>query len=1250
MGRTGGRVSLKSYKIFRNDVSGEVVPATPCHRRSRGRASNLCQFPAAPISQLSHTSGGAMRVLISFICAVAVILAASLLLASPIAHAQGVGASGSLSGTLSDPTGAVIPKGTVTAEDVARGIRLSATVDANGQYRFTNLLPGTYDLTAQIPGFQTLLQKGVVITVGQVANLDFHLQVATTSSVVEVSAAPPVVETERGSQANTITQQYIDDLPIDRRDYLNFTLLLPGVADSTRLTDDQDFRVKQTPQSGLSFYGSNGRGNSVTVDGGETGDDAGGVRLTVSQDAVQEFQVNRSNYGADLGGATGASVNIVTKSGTNDVHGTLYSYFRNSGLDARDPFAFTQALAPGEVFDPATNSVSTPIKDSLGRYQFGGTIGAPIHKDKTFVFFAFEGLRQDAENAVPLITNTNEFLPTPAQQAVIAGLSAQGGTPVPCLNNPNGTVLTLPAATCAGALQTALTTSQLTGLTAGQTALNTYLINQLESNGGLFPYTTREYLFSSRLDHHISEADSINLSYRYGHDLEENPDVQSLTGFSAGSSTHDYDNNLQASWYHVFSPRTENEFRFQWDYNSFNVIPNTPGQVGLQIASFANNLGTNIFLPNLTILRRYEFADNVTLVRGSHTIKFGGNEILRGNHTESHTFLPGRFVFGPLPGALLSPQLSGLADGLNSLQSASLGLPQVYQQGFGDADYPAYTRPLSGIYLQDSWKITSNFTLNYGLRYEVDSQYNPLNTYYGDVAPRISFAWDPFKDHKTVVRGGYGIFYGPIDAQIPQVDLSLGVLNKNRSTVENQHNTSQVPDQVLNAQNTCGVGVTALGTPGTIFPGNGASPCNRFISIYADPLGATGLPFLQNSATIFQTLFGAGLVQCTTPTAGQNACITPQSLLPTTAGGVFPQPLGSGIFVQNSGQLSPLTVLFSNPPNYKPPYSQQASLGIEREIAPGFSISASFIYSHTLRLPVAIDTNLLPATPMSTVTLANGKSVSYRNWNMSAATDPAAGFETSGAGAGGVYPCAVTLNGFGQPVSPCFANVLIAQNNQYTSASSALYEGGIIEVRKRFNDNFSFFGNYTYSKAFDTSTDFNTDFGPQDPTDLGAERALSEFDERNKVVAAGVINSPWKNAFLKGFQLSPIFQYHSGHPFNLLAGGEVNGDNHTTNERPIGAPRDTGLGPNYVDFDARLTWQHKLGERVNLLLTAEGFNIANRTNFASVNNEVSPLFGLTPGFTTFNVHGSAALSPSTPLGFTSDLAKREIQLGCRFNF
>jgi hypothetical protein len=1159
----------------------------------------------------------------------------SLLLAASLAHAQGVGTSGEITGTATDPSGGVIPKATIVAVETDRGIQHTALTDDGGQYRLAGLPPSTYSVTAQISGFATEIQKGVAVNVGETVVVDFHLKVATAAQTIEVTAELPVVETKRGSQANTLTSQYITNLPIDRRDYLTFSLLMPGVSNSSRLADDQDFRVKQTPQSGLSFYGSNGRGNSVTVDGGEANGDSGGVRLTVSQDAVQEFQINRSNYSVELGGASGASINIVSKSGTNEEHGSLFGFFRNSALDARDPFAFSQALQPGQVFDPSQpNSLGEPVKNSLSRYQFGGAVGFPIRKNKTFLFVAFEGLWQNSQNAVPLLTDTDIFRPTAAQTNIFGALAAQGSTTVPCLNNPNGTVVSLPAAVCAVALQSALTVSQTTGLTPGQTALNSFLVNQFETNGGLFNYNTRQYLPSGRLDHHWNEANQVSLNYRYGHDLEENPDVRSLTGFSAGSSIHNYDSNIQGAWYHAFSPQTQNELRVQWDYNSFNVIPNEPAEPGLQISGFANNLGTNIFLPSLTILRRYEFANNLTMVRGHHTLTFGGSELLRGNHTESHTYFPGRFVFGSLPGPTISPCFFAssstpnpcgvLTEGasLNSLQSASLGLPQIYQQGFGNADYPAYTRPFTGLYAHDSWNIASNFTLNYGVRYEIDSQYLPLNTDYRDVAPRVSFAWDPFKDQKTVIRGGYGIFYSPIYAQIPQVDLSLGVLNKNRSTVENQNNTQQVPDQVNNLVSTCGIGFP--GAP--IFPGTGASPCTRFISIYIDPLNPTGLP-IQNAAVLFQTLFAQGLIQCTTPAPGNAACITPQAVAPF------------GIVVTNSGQLSPLQVLFSNPPYYKPPYSEQASFEIEREIAPGLSISASFIYSHTLRLPVAIDTNLLPA-PMSTVTLANRQTVSYRNWNTSPLTDPLGGTEG--------LPCAPTQTNPLQPFK-CFVNPLIVQNNQYTAAASALYEGGIVEISKRFSNHFTLFGNYTYSNAFDTTTDFNSDYGPQDPTNLGLDRGLSEFNQRNRVVVAGVFDSPWKGSVLSGFELAPIFTYHSGLPFNLLAGGEVNGDGHTTNERPIGANRDTGLGPHYTNFDLRLSWQHRLGEKANLQLTAEGFNLANHTNYASVNNVVGPVFGFQPGFTTFNVHGTA-ISPSQPLGFTSDFPKREIQLGLRLSF
>ncbi len=380
----------------------------------------------------------------------------------------------------------------MTAEEASRGLKFTTASETNGVYRVAGIPPATYTLTVRIAGFQTEVLKGVMVNVGETTIADIHLTVASSATQVEVNAEPPVVETERGSQANTLKQQYIEDLPIDRRDYLTFTLLMPGVSDSTRLADDQDFRVKQTPQSGLSFYGSNGRGNSITVDGGESQDDAGGVRPTVGQDDVQEFQVNRSNYTAELGGASGASINIVTKSGTNDVHGSLFSFFRNDALDARDPFAFSQALAPGAVFDPTAPDISgQPIKNSLQRYQFGGNVGGPIQKDKTFLFGSFEGLLQDAQNAVPLLTDTSIFRPIASQQAALTALAGNSAR-FHALVDPSA-VLWLHCLVAVESSRThvcaAILTGALTGIPGADpsaAAVNSYLVNQFESNGGLF--------------------------------------------------------------------------------------------------------------------------------------------------------------------------------------------------------------------------------------------------------------------------------------------------------------------------------------------------------------------------------------------------------------------------------------------------------------------------------------------------------------------------------------------------------------------------------------------------------------------------------------------------------------------------------------------------------------------------------------------------------------------------------------------
>jgi len=1114
---------------------------------------------------------------------------------TPAANAQGVGASGQIKGTVFDPTGGVIPNVTVEAVDISKGTRYTAVTDSSGQFLFASLPPASYDVTTRSSGLQTQVQKDLVLQVGQTAIVDFHMSLAGATAEVQVSAETVAIEVTRGSQADTLVQEYIADLPISRRDYLTFTLLAPGVSNSNTIADNADFRVKQTPQSGLSFYGSNGRGNSVTVDGGEANDDAGGVRLNLGQDAVQEFQINRSNYTAELGGASGATINIVSKSGGNELHGGLFGFFRNDAMDARDPFAFHQALQPGDPF--ALDAVGTAAKNSLNRQQFGANLGFPIRKDKTFVYVAYEGLRSDAQSSVPLLTNSNIFAPTLNQQALIAGLAAQGATKSYACLSAAPTVM-FPASTCAFALQSLLTVNPAPGpnpfIPGIKRALDPYIVNQFEANGGLFAFPTRQHDFSARLDHRFSDSNQGFLRYSFAHLTETDPDLQALTAQSRGTSELAWDSTIQGSWFHQFSPTTQNEVRVQWNLYKFNVDTNDPGGPGLDVEGFGF-FGRGIFLPSHTVGRRYEFGDNLTLIRGHHTVKMGFAELIRGNNTTSQTFFPGRFEFLQLPGFLVSiclqaPAACGVSSApespISTLQSWSLGLPAFYEQGFGNPKY-VQTRPFTAGYVQDTWQLRPNFTVNAGLRYELDSQYGPLHTPKKNFGPRVSFSWDPFNDHKTVVRGGYGIFYSPIYAQIPGVVQVLGNVNGKRIIA------------------------------------------NTLVNILGAATGDPAHP-VTSSAEIFQTLFAEGLtanptqnsiIGCGTPAGGQFGCITPAMLAQF------------GLTVSNTGALPPGTVLFAGQNNYKSPMSQQASFGIEREIGAGFSVSASYIYVHTTHLPVAIDTNLLPGAPISTGTGADGlptNGLPFQDW---------------GAPACGANPAL------------CFADPThtILQNNVYSSIASALYQGGILEVKRRFSNHFTVLANYTYSKALDVSTDFNSDYSPFNATCLSCDRSVSDFDQRHKVVIAGVIESPWEHSrILGGFQLSPIFNYNSGHPFNLLAGADINGDGHFTNDRPPSAPRNSGRGPDYIDFDMRLGRSFKLGEKASLQFTAEGFNLANHTNYASVNNIVGSAFG--PPFSPHGIKPGTVLAdgtvvgPSTPLGFTAAFPKREIQLGLRLTF
>ena len=1092
-------------------------------------------------------------------------LTVCLLMIAGMARAQGVGASGDIKGTVSDPTGAVIANATVTANDAEKGIKRTAQSDSTGQYVISGVSPASYEVSARIAGFDVEVHKGVIVNVGQTTVVDFHLKVSTANEQVEVTTESPVVETERGSEANVVDNQYIQSLPIDQRDYLSYTLLMPGVSDA-RGSVGTDFHVRQTPQTGLSFYGSNGRGNNVTVDGGQFNGDSGAVEVNLSQDAVQEFQINRSSYSAELGAASGASINIVSKSGTNDLHGTVYGFFRNDAMDARNPFAFTNALNVGSPF--SLNATSVPTNNTLSRQQYGATLGFPLQKDKTFFFASYEGLRDHEQTPVPLLTNSNIFAPDNAargndQKEILAGLAAQGGTPVPCLTGQPA----LPSAVCAAILQNVLTINP-----AGD-PLSHFLVNEFESNGGLFPFSTINNYWSARIDHTFSDSNQAYIRGLYGLSDVGNPNVGALEGVSRGSSVKQWTASLLGSWYHQFSPKTQNEFRAQWNLVQFNVFSNEPGGAELDIGAF--QFGRDNTLPDFSTLRQYEFADNLTLIRGHHTMKFGLYEDIRGDRTASATFLAPRVSFGNLPGGILSPCLQvPAACGLlgvtpaviNPLQSFKLGLPTFYQQGFGNPTTVA-NLPLTSAYWQDSWAIVPRFTLSYGVRYDRDTR-DVMPTDKHNFAPRVSFAWDLFGDHKTVLRGGGGIFYSPTYLQIDFATRELGIVN-----------------------------------------GTGPQIANFLIPL----TGAPGNPAL-TSAAIFQTLFAQG--KFGNGVFPNNPC--------NLSGG--PGGAGSGACITQAnlagfGALNAFPAFFGVPKTFHNPYSEQGSIGIETEVAKGTSLSIDYIYVHTLRLPWTQNVNLLPTAPtVAGIPGTNG--LPFQTWNPQFAPQ-----------------CALIVN------NPCVVNPLLIANDQYSSTGSALYHGLTVEVQKRFSNHIGFMANYTWSKAIDDITDFNISYSAENNTNLALDRGLSTFDQRHKVTFAGIFDTPWKNRILGGFEFSPILRYNSGHPFNLLAGADLNGDNNSNTDRPPGAGRDTGIGPNYIDLDARLSKRIKFTERVSLQLMAEAFNLFNRTNYSGVNNVVGPAFP-----PSANVTGTNLVSPTSPLGFTAASAKRELQLGVRLAF
>ena len=778
------------------------------------------------------------------------------------AFSQASSSTAELRGQVTDSAGAALSNATVTVTDVNKGTSRTVNTDEGGFYVFLNLQPSSYDLKVEAgSGFAPSTTR-IELTVGQQANISIQLGVGNITETIDIVAGAEVVDTDRTQQSSVVDVQQITNLPISRRNYLDYALLTPGVSDADNISDAADFRVAQTPQSGLSFGGNNGRGNLVAVDGGETNTVSGGVQTTVNQEAVQEFQVLRNSYNAEFGGASGGIVNIVSKSGSNRWSGSAFGLFRTESLDARNAFDF----------NPDGTS-------PFGRQQYGGSIGGPIKQDKTFFFTSLERFSQNETTFVNLLNDASIFQLTPSQSGLFNYLA------------------TTPFAPLAAALTGTLTTTA---------ARYPRTVNLFTNASGQFPFDSSQTTFTGRFDHIFSPDDSAYLRLNVNDSSFENQAAGALTAVSRGRTLDTLNGGVLFSENHQFSDSTVNEFKAQWSYLNFKVIPNDLIGPEFNIEGFGF-FNRDIFLPSRTIQRQYDLLDNISHVRGNHTLKFGGSFYATDVSTGNETFFGGRFNFGAaiplqniIPAATLTAlrtfltannpaQLAALTTPMNALQSFNLNLPIVYQQGFGLPEVNSWTYRYSG-YGQDTWKARPNFTLTYGLRYSISDEpfYMPLDK--NDFQPRIGFSWDPWKDGKTAIRAGAGIFSGYTIYSVPNVTKTLSG-----------------------------------------FPGD-----NINIVLSTATSAPLGVPA---STTIYGTLLAQGIIGTRTITAADLAQF-----------GIIPRP------------GAPLEVRFRVEPNYETPTTYQASAGVQRDIGNGFSLELSYLFTRGLHLTRNRDINQFKKT------------------------------------------------------------------------------------------------------------------------------------------------------------------------------------------------------------------------------------------------------------------------------------------------
>jgi hypothetical protein len=1195
-----------------------------------------------------------------------VFLASALISASAVAQSA---ATAELHVQAKDPNGLVVKNATVTVRNEARNFERTSTNNIDGDYPFLAMPPGQYTITVRAPGFAKTMAMNVTVTVGQRAELPVTMQVAAVESVVNVTAEAELIETQRTAVASTVDQVRIESLPINERNYLSFA------ETNSTVTRDSGKPIGPAPTSGLNIGGQRGRSTLVQVDGADNTDaSVNAARSTLSQEAVQEFQVITNSYAAEYGRASGGVINVVSKSGTNALHGDLFGFLRHRSFQAKNAFA--------------------PIPDPpFTRTQYGASLGGPIKKDKTWFFAAFEQRRRQESGfftsdvtaglngsvSIPVIPGLNPVARTftnltPSQATYVQNLLATGTPTNICgarayaflassggstalngsnpLSSPNdgslcpGISPILPGVVGPRFLLSGapipLATTDAQGFPIAFRALT-----QLQR---IFPVSEGTTFSSLRLDHQISSKHQLivrggfNPSRITGIQTESQNQSLGQNDFSRTGVQEFHDWSGMVGLTSTLTQRLVNDVRFNYGRRAATFRSGVGDAVAVNIGGAAF-FGRELFSPVRRVESRYEVTDNLSWSKGHHTFKFGGDvNIIKLAATFELNFA-GLFNFGGLDAGTLNSAFArapGCTDGalncapaFTAVQQYGLGFPANYIQGFGNPRSAYDTKPVA-FFAQDSWQIRPNLTLNYGVRYDIE--FTPQMTPVGIQDPLTGITLTAAD--LLAAQNAVGVRQGvPIDKNniAPRVAIAWDPFNKGKTVIR-----------------------AAYGL------------------FYDHPLQA--ITFNSDIADAAQQQQLVELPGSPSPTAAFNAtqifqgtvCVPGAPLTPVCAPGVVTPGVAAGSQYQfgrqrfndqtfpGFGPVLPFTLPIAK--NFQYSYANQASFSVEHEFTRSLSVSMGYVFVGNRHLPRPIDVNApdtnlliqnftnfagraptntteaqafsLPTVSSAAFTVVIPGLVVVNNLNGKRIVSPAAANFFRPSAPNYLLVAALT----GGAVTPAIFNAAIAGSlrtpgvlspfgevDAQSSSGTSNYNAFNLEVKKRFSHNFQFLASYTWSHSIDDSSDLQTLLKPQDNYNLRAERSNSLFDQRHRFVFSGVVTSPggWRSGggftrVLADFSVAPIVEISSGRPFNILTGVDTNADQSSQTDRP-------SIGANGVLTLPAPFSSGTLGRNAGITTSYASFDM--RITRAIAITERLKLNVIAEGFNLFNRFNEAAASP-----------------------